>query len=163
AGRPSIGKTSFAVNIAENAAIRTRLPVAIFSLEMSKEQLVQRLLCSQAEVPLHKLRAGYLPNEDWPRLTPPPGLLTPPPIMIDGPSSLAVMEVRAKCRRLRAEGKLGLVLIDYLQLMRGTTQAENRVQEISQITRGLKGLAKELNVPVVALSQLSRAVETRDK
>ena len=163
AGRPSIGKTSFAVNIAENAAIRTRLPVAIFSLEMSKEQLVQRLLCSQAEVPLHKLRAGYLANEDWPRLTTAAGLLTAAPIMIDDSSSLTVMEVRAKCRRLRAEGKLGLVLIDYLQLMRGTTQAENRVQEISQITRGLKGLAKELNVPVVALSQLSRAVETRDK
>ena len=158
-----VHNTSFAVNIAENAAIRTRVPVAIFSLEMSKEQLVQRLLCSQAEVPLHKLRAGYLSNEDWPRLTTAAGLLTQAPIMIDDSSALTVMEVRAKCRRLRAEGKLGLVLIDYLQLMRSSTQVENRVQEISQITRGLKALAKELNVPVVALSQLSRAVETRDK
>jgi len=168
AGRPSMGKTSFALNIAENAAIpverdRAAVPVAVFSLEMSKEQLVQRLLCSQSEVGLHKVRNGFLANEDWPRLTTAAGLLTQAPIMIDDSPMLTVMEIRAKCRRLKAEGKLGLVLIDYLQLLRPSGQSENRVQEISQITRGLKALAKELSVPIIALSQLSRAVETRDK
>ena len=163
AGRPASGKTSFALNIAENAAIRAKVPVSVFSLEMSKEQLVQRLLCSQSEVALHRLRNGHLNNEDWPRLTTAAGLLTQAPIMIDDSSSPTVMEIRAKCRRLRAEGKLGMVIIDYLQLIRGTGDFENRVQEISQITRALKSLAKELNIPVVALSQLSRAVETRDK
>jgi replicative DNA helicase len=163
AGRPSSGKTSFSLNIAENAAIRAKVPVSFFSLEMNKEQLVQRLLCSQSEVALHRLRNGHLTNEDWPRLTTAAGLLTQAPIMIDDSSAPTVMEIRAKCRRLRSEGKLGMVMIDYLQLIRGMGQSENRVQEISQITRGLKSLAKELNVPVVALSQLSRAVETRDK
>ncbi|TMQ57709.1 MAG: replicative DNA helicase, partial [Candidatus Eisenbacteria bacterium] len=163
AGRPSSGKTSFALNIAENAAIRARVPVSVFSIEMNKEQLVQRLLCSQSEVALHRLRNGHLTNEDWPRLTTAAGLLTQAPIMIDDSSSPTVMEIRAKCRRLRAEGKLGMVIIDYLQLIRGSGDFENRVQEISQITRALKALAKELNIPVVALSQLSRAVETRDK
>ena len=163
AGRPSSGKTSFSLNIAENAAIRAKVPVSVFSIEMSKEQLVQRLLCSQSEVALHRLRNGHLTNEDWPRLTTAAGLLTQAPIMIDDSAAPTVMEIRAKCRRLRAEGKLGMVIIDYLQLIRGTGEVENRVQEISQITRGLKSLAKELNVPVVALSQLSRAVETRDK
>jgi replicative DNA helicase len=163
AGRPSSGKTSFALNIAENAAIRAKVPVSVFSLEMNKEQLVQRLLCSQSEVALHRLRNGHLNNEDWPRLTTAAGLLTQAPIMIDDSSSPTVMEIRAKCRRLRAENKLGMVIIDYLQLIRGSGDFENRVQEISQITRALKALAKELNVPVVALSQLSRAVETRDK
>jgi replicative DNA helicase len=163
AGRPSSGKTSFALNIAENAAIRAHVPVSVFSLEMNKEQLVQRLLCSQSEVALHRLRNGHLNNEDWPRLTTAAGLLTQAPIMIDDSSSPTVMEIRAKCRRLRAEGKLGMVIIDYLQLIRGSGDFENRVQEISQITRALKALAKELNIPVVALSQLSRAVETRDK
>jgi replicative DNA helicase len=163
AGRPSSGKTSFALNIAENAAIRAHVPVSVFSLEMNKEQLVQRLLCSQSEVALHRLRNGHLSNEDWPRLTTAAGLLTQAPIMIDDSSSPTVMEIRAKCRRLRAEGRLGMVIIDYLQLIRGSGDFENRVQEISQITRALKALAKELNIPVVALSQLSRAVETRDK
>jgi replicative DNA helicase len=163
AGRPGSGKTSFALNIAENAAIRAKVPVSVFSLEMSKEQLVQRLLCSQSEVSLHRLRHGFLNNEDWPRLTTAAGLLTQAPIMIDDSSALTVMEIRAKCRRLKAEGKLGMVIIDYLQLIRGSGDFENRVQEISQITRALKSLAKELNIPVVALSQLSRAVETRDK
>ncbi len=158
-----VHNTSFALNLAENAAIRARVPVAVFSLEMSKEQLVQRLLCSQAEVPLHRLRNGHLSNEDWPRLTTAAGLLTQAPIMIDDSSALTVMEVRAKCRRLKAEGKLGLLVIDYLQLLRGHMPAENRVQEISTITRNLKALAKELGVPIVALSQLSRQVETRDK
>jgi replicative DNA helicase len=168
AGRPSMGKTSFALNIAENAAIprerdRVAVPCAVFSLEMSKEQLVQRLLCSQSEVPLHKVRNGYLAQEDWPRLTTAAGLLQQAPIVIDDSPVVTVMEIRAKCRRLKAEGRLGLVMIDYLQLIRPSGAAENRVQEISQITRGLKALAKELSVPIVALSQLSRQVETRDK
>jgi replicative DNA helicase len=147
--------------MAENAAIRSNIPVAVFSLEMSKEQLALRLLCSQSEVPLHKVRTGYLGNEDWPRLTTGAGLLQKAPILIDDSPALSVLEIRAKCRRLKAEGKLGLVVIDYLQLMRSSTQAENRVQEISQISRGLKALAKELSVPIIALSQLSRAVEQR--
>jgi len=161
AGRPSMGKSSCAVNMAENAAIRHGTPVAIFSLEMSKEQLAMRLLCSQSEVSLQKVRTGYLGNEDWPRLTTGAGLLTSAPILIDDSPSLSVLELRAKCRRLKAEKKLGLVVVDYLQLMRSSTPAENRVQEISQISRGLKGLAKELEVPIIALSQLSRAVEQR--
>ncbi len=161
AGRPSMGKTSVAMNMAENAAVRFGIPVAVFSLEMSKEQLALRMLCSQSEVALHKLRTGYLSNEDWPRLTTGAGLLTQAPVYIDDSPAQSVLEVRAKCRRLKAENKLGLVVIDYLQLMRSSTPAENRVQEISQISRGLKALAKELNVPVIALSQLSRAVEQR--
>jgi replicative DNA helicase len=161
AGRPSMGKTSLAVNIVENAAIRHAVPAAIFSLEMSKEQLVLRLLCSQSEVALHKIRNGFLGHEDWPRLTTGAGLLTQAPIWIDDSAAPTVLEIRAKCRRLKAEGKLGLVVIDYLQLVRSSGRSENRVQEISQITRALKALAKELDVPVVALSQLSRAVEQR--
>jgi replicative DNA helicase len=156
-----MGKSSCAVNMAENAAIRHGTPVAIFSLEMSKEQLAMRLLCSQSEVSLQKVRTGYLGNEDWPRLTTGAGLLTAAPILIDDSPSLSILELRAKCRRLKAEKKLGLVVVDYLQLMRSSTPAENRVQEISQISRGLKGLAKELEVPIIALSQLSRAVEQR--
>jgi replicative DNA helicase len=161
AGRPSMGKTALAVNIAENAAIHHKTPVAIFSLEMSKEQLVLRMLGSQSEVPLHKIRNGYLGQEDWPRLTTGAGLLTQAPIMIDDSATLTVFEIRAKCRRLMAERKLGLVIVDYLQLIRGSGRVENRVQEVSQITRGLKALAKELNIPIVALSQLSRAPEQR--
>jgi replicative DNA helicase len=156
-----MGKTSCVMNMAENAAIQHGIPVAVFSLEMSKEQIALRLLCSQSEVPLHKVRTGFLGNEDWPRLTTGAGLLTQAPISIDDSPALSVLEIRAKCRRLKAENKLGLVVIDYLQLMRPSTQAENRVQEISQISRGLKALAKELNVPIIALSQLSRAVEQR--
>ena len=161
AGRPSMGKTSAVMNMAENAAIRFNIPVAVFSLEMSKEQLALRLLCSQGEVSLQKVRTGFLGQEDWPRLTTGAGLLTKAPIYIDDSPALSVLEIRAKCRRLKAEDKLGLVIIDYLQLMRSSTPAENRVQEISQISRGLKALAKELKVPVIALSQLSRAVEQR--
>jgi len=161
AGRPSMGKTSAVLNMTENAAIRHNIPVAVFSLEMSKEQIALRLLCSQSEVPLHKVRTGYLGNEDWPRLTTGAGLLTAAPINIDDSASLSVLEIRAKCRRLKAEGKLGLVVVDYLQLMRPSGPVENRVQEISQISRGLKALAKELSVPIIALSQLSRAVEQR--
>ncbi|MGH7730845.1 MAG: replicative DNA helicase [Candidatus Eiseniibacteriota bacterium] len=161
AGRPSMGKTSLAVNIVENAAIRHGVPSAIFSIEMSKEQLVLRLLCSQSEVALHKVRNGFLGHEDWPRLTTGAGLLTQAPIWLDDSASPTVLELRAKCRRLKSEGKLGLVVIDYLQLIRAAGRVENRVQEISQITRALKALAKELDVPIVALSQLSRAVEQR--
>ena len=161
AGRPSMGKTSLAVNIVEHAAIRHGVPSAIFSVEMSKEQLVLRLLCSQSEVQLHKLRNGFLAQEDWPRLTAGAGLLAQAPIWLDDSASPTVLELRAKCRRLKAEGKLGLVVIDYLQLIRSAGRAENRVQEISQITRALKALAKELDVPIIALSQLSRAVEQR--
>ena len=161
AGRPAMGKTSAAMNMAENAAIRHNIPIAVFSLEMSKEQLALRLLCSASEVGLHKVRTGYLGNEDWPRLTTGAGLLTQAPIMIDDSPAQSVLEIRAKCRRLKAEGKLGMIVIDYLQLMRSSTPAENRVQEISQISRGLKALAKELSVPIIALSQLSRAVEQR--
>ena len=164
-----VHNTSFSMNIAEHAAIpraseqRTPTPVGIFSLEMSKDQLVQRLLCSQGGVALHRVRSGQLAHEDWPRLTTAAGLLTRAPIMIDDSATLSLTEIRAKCRRLKAEHLLGLVVIDYLQLIRPSHTAENRVQEIGQITRGLKALAKELSVPVIALSQLSRAVETRDK
>ncbi len=161
AGRPSMGKTSCVMNMAENAAIRNNTPVAVFSLEMSKEQLALRLLCSQSEVSLHRVRTGFLGQEDWPRLTTGAGLLTRAPIYIDDSPALSVLEIRAKCRRLKSENKLGLVVVDYLQLMRASSQVENRVQEISQISRGLKALAKELHVPIIALSQLSRAVEQR--
>ena len=167
AGRPGAGKSALALNFAENAAIPTgkheRVPVAVFSLEMSKEQLAQRLLCSQGGINLHRVRSGRLTNEDWPRLTTAAGLLNDAPILIDDSPSPTLMEIRAKCRRLRSENRLGLLIIDYLQLIRSSTRAENRVQEISEITRGLKSLAKELNIPILALSQLSRAVETRDK
>ncbi len=167
AGRPGAGKSAVALNFAENAAIPTgkhdRVPVAVFSLEMSKEQLAQRLLCSQGGINLHSVRSGRLTDADWPRLTTAAGLLNEAPILIDDSPSPTLMEIRAKCRRLRAENRLGLLIIDYLQLIRSSAQVENRVQEISQITRGLKGLAKELNIPILALSQLSRAVETRDK
>ncbi len=156
-----VHNTSCVMNMAENAAIKYSIPVAVFSLEMSKEQLALRLLCSQSEVPLHRVRTGYLGNEDWPRLTTGAGLLTAAPIFIDDSPAQSVLEIRAKCRRLKAENKLGLIVIDYLQLMRASTHAENRVQEISQISRGLKALAKELGVPIIALSQLSRAVEQR--
>ena len=163
AGRPAMGKSSFAFNLSENAAIRFGVPVGIFSLEMSKDQIVQRLLCSQGGVDLHRVRSGALSNQDWPRLTTAAGLLTRAPIMIDDSATLTLPEIRAKCRRLKAENNLGMVVIDYLQLIRPSHTAENRVQEIGQITRGLKALAKELDVPVIALSQLSRAAETRDK
>jgi replicative DNA helicase len=156
-----VHNTSAVMNMAENAAIQKQIPVAVFSLEMSKEQLALRLLCSQSEVSLHKVRTGYLGNEDWPRLTTGAGLLTRAPIYIDDSAALSVLEIRAKARRLKSENKLGLIVIDYLQLMRSSSPAENRVQEISQISRGLKALAKELSVPVIALSQLSRAVEQR--
>jgi replicative DNA helicase len=161
AGRPSMGKTSFALNIAENAAIHHAKSVAILSLEMSKEQIALRLLCSQAEVPLFKVRSGHLNEQEHRRLAHLTGGLYKAPIMIDDTAAPTVLEIRAKCRRLRAEKRLDLVMIDYLQLIRGGERLENRNQEISQITRALKALAKELDIPIVALSQLSRAPESR--
>ncbi len=161
AGRPSMGKTSFALNIAENAAIRFNHPVAVLSLEMSKEQLALRLLCSQTEVPLYRVRSGRLSSAEYQKLTRYSGPLYKAPILIDDTASPTVLEIRAKCRRLKSEGKLDMVVIDYLQLIQGSGSKENRVQEISQISRSLKALAKELDVPVLALSQLSRAVEQR--
>ncbi|HHY05315.1 MAG TPA: replicative DNA helicase [Thermoanaerobacterales bacterium] len=161
AARPSMGKTSFALNIAANAAIRHDIPVAIFSLEMSKEQLVQRLLCSESNVDSHRLRTGQLQDDDWPRLAQAMGPLSEAPIYIDDTPGISSLELRAKARRLKAEKGLGLIVIDYLQLMSGRANLENRQQEISEVSRSLKALARELSVPVVALSQLSRAPEVR--
>ncbi|MGI6486428.1 MAG: replicative DNA helicase [Tepidanaerobacteraceae bacterium] len=161
AARPSMGKTSFALNIAQNAAIRNKIPVAIFSLEMSKEQLVQRMLCSESNVDSHRLRTGRLQDDDWPRLARAMGPLSEAPIYIDDTPAISSIEIRAKARRLKAEKGLGLIIIDYLQLMSGRSNAENRQQEISEVSRSLKALARELSVPVVALSQLSRAPEMR--
>jgi replicative DNA helicase len=161
AGRPSMGKTSFCLNIAESTALREKTPVGIFSLEMSKEQLVQRMLCSVAKVDSHKLRTGFLRDEDWPKLTRAAGALSEAPIFIDDTPGISLLEMRAKARRLKAEQGLGLVIIDYLQLISGRGRSESRQQEISEISRSLKAMAKELGVPVVALSQLSRAVESR--
>ena len=165
AGRPSMGKTAFSLNIAQYVAIEKKIPVAIFSLEMSKEQLVLRMLCSEARVDAHRLRSGFLGEADWPKLTRAAGTLSDAPIFIDDTPAISVLEMRAKSRRLMAEHKLGLVMVDYLQLMRGrgtfSQNMESRVQEISDISRSLKSLAKELNIPVVALSQLNRRVEER--
>ncbi len=164
AARPSMGKTSFALNLAENAAIDFKQPVAVFSLEMSKEQLIERLLSSQAGVDSWKLRTGNLNDDDFPKIGYAMGVLNDAPIFIDDSVGGNIMEIRAKARRLQMEHGLGLVIIDYLQLMSGRSKgnSDNRVQEISEISRGLKGLARELNVPIIALSQLSRAVEHRD-
>ncbi|HHY42615.1 MAG TPA: replicative DNA helicase [Thermoanaerobacterales bacterium] len=161
AARPSMGKTAFALNIAQNAAIRYKIPVAIFSLEMSKEQLVQRMLCAESNVDSHKLRTGRLDEEDWPKLARAMGPLSEAPIYIDDTPGISSLELRAKARRLKAEKGLGLIIIDYLQLMSTRGSSENRQQEISQISRSLKALARELSVPVIALSQLSRAPELR--
>lgn len=162
AGRPSMGKTSFALNIAHNIAKNQKLPVAIFSLEMSTEQLAFRLLASEAGIESNKLRSGRIVQQEWETLSIALGNLTTMPIYIDDSSNISVMQMRSQVRRLQTEkkGKLGLVLIDYLQLMEGSG-SDNRVQELSKITRALKGLARETEVPVVALSQLSRAVESR--
>jgi len=161
AGRPSMGKTAFCLNVAQYAAIEKRTPVAIFSLEMSKEQLVIRMLCSEAQVEGTRLRTGFLTESDWPRLTLAAGNLSDAPIFIDDAAALSVLELRAKARRLNAEHGVGMIMIDYLQLMRGRAKVESRQQEISEISRSLKALAKELNVPVIAVSQLSRRTEER--
>jgi len=161
AGRPSMGKTAFALNIAQYTAIRLQIPVAIFSLEMAKEQLALRMLASEAKVDSQRLRKGFLGEMDWPKLTTAAGNLSEAPIFIDDTPAITVLEMKAKARRLKAETGLGLIILDYLQLMRSGGYKESREQEISEISRSLKALAKELRVPVIALSQLNRKVEDR--
>ena len=162
AARPAMGKSAFALNIATNAALRGNTPVAIFSLEMSKAQLVNRILCSEAMVDSNKVRTGKLEDEDWGKLAEAIGPLSETGIYIDDTPGISVMEIRAKCRKLKLEKNIGLVVIDYLQLVQGSNKRNgSREQEISEISRSLKILAKELDVPVIALSQLSRAVEQR--
>jgi replicative DNA helicase len=160
AARPSVGKTSLGLNIARNISIREDCAVAVFSLEMSREQVAQRLLCSESAINSQKLRNGFLSDDEWRRLSIGLGRLGEAKIFIDDTPGISVMELRAKSRRIKAEHGLGLVVVDYLQLMR-TRKQENRQQEISEISRSLKGLARELDVPIIAMSQLSRAVEQR--
>ncbi len=160
ASRPSMGKTSFALNIAQHVAIERGVPVGIFSLEMSQEQVVQRMLCSEARVDAQRLRTGFLSDADWPKLTAAAGRLHEAPIYVDDSAVLSVWELKSKARRLKNDVDLGLLLVDYLQLVSGPA-SENRQQEISAISRSLKALAKELEIPVMAMSQLSRAVEAR--
>jgi replicative DNA helicase len=160
-GRPSMGKTAFSLNIAQHVGVELKEPVAIFSLEMAKEQLAFRMLCSEAMVNSNDIRKGFIRKDDWHKLTSAASKLAESPIFIDDSSGMTVLEMRAKARRLKAEHGLSLVIVDYLQLMRGRGSAERREQEISEISRSLKGLAKELRVPVIALSQLNRGVETR--
>ena len=162
AARPAMGKSAFALNIATNAAVRSNVPVAIFSLEMSKEQMVNRILCSEAMVDSNKVRTGKLEEDDWTKLAGSIGPLSDAEIYIDDTPGISVMEIRAKCRKLKLEKNIGMVVIDYLQLIQGSNKRNgSREQEISEISRSLKILAKELNIPVIALSQLSRAVEQR--
>ncbi|HVO66841.1 MAG TPA: replicative DNA helicase [Syntrophales bacterium] len=161
AGRPSMGKTAFALNIAQHAALDANIPVAIFSLEMSKEQLALRMLSSEAQVDSQRIRKGFLGEADWPKLIAAAGRLSEAQIFIDDSPAITALEMKAKARRLKAEVDLGLIILDYLQLMRSGGYKESREQEISEISRSLKALAKELNVPVVALSQLNRKVEDR--
>ncbi|HQP10157.1 MAG TPA: replicative DNA helicase [Candidatus Omnitrophota bacterium] len=161
AGRPSMGKSALALSIAETVGIDQKQGVAIFSLEMSKEQLVQRMLCLQARVDAHKVRSGFLAPSDWPKLTAAAGRLSESKIIIDDTPAISALELRAKARRLKANNQIDLIILDYLQLMQGHTKSDNRQQEISEISRALKALARELKVPVIALSQLSRAVESR--
>ncbi len=161
AARPSMGKTTLALNMTHQVAVKTQKPTAFFSMEMSKDQLAQRLLCAEAQIDAQNMRRGFLSQDEWHKLTRAVGPLSGAPLYIDDSAALSVMEVRAKARRLKAERGLEAIFIDYLQLMRGFNRSENRQQELSEISRSLKALAKELNVPVVALSQLSRAVEKR--
>jgi replicative DNA helicase len=163
AARPSMGKTSLCLTLAQNAAIQANAVVGVFSLEMSKESLVMRMLCSEGHVDAHRFRAGFLSRDEWARLAGALGTLSETKIFIDDTPGISVLEMRAKARRLAAEQKrLDLIIVDYLQLMSGSSRrSESRQQEVSQISRELKGLAKELNVPLVALSQLSRAPEAR--
>lgn len=162
AARPAMGKSAFALNIATNAAVRANVPVVIFSLEMSKEQMVNRILCSEAMVDNNKVRTGKLEEDDWTKLAGSIGPLSEAEIFIDDTPGISVTEIRAKCRKLKLEKNIGMVVIDYLQLVQGSNKRNgSREQEISEISRSLKILAKEIGVPVIALSQLSRAVEQR--
>ncbi|HEY5497029.1 MAG TPA: replicative DNA helicase [Syntrophales bacterium] len=161
AGRPSMGKTAFALNIAQYVSTQRSIPVCLFSLEMAKEQIAMRMLASTAKVDSQRIRKGFLGETDWPKLTTAAGSLSEAPIFIDDSAAITVLEMKAKARRLKSEHGLGLVIIDYLQLMRSGSRKESREQEISEISRSLKALAKELNVPVIALSQLNRQVEVR--
>jgi replicative DNA helicase len=163
AARPAMGKTAFALNLAQNVAVNSHVPVAVFSLEMSKDQLVNRILCSEAMVDSSRMKTGKLEDNDWQKVAKALAPLSEAPIYIDDTPGVTITEIRAKCRRLKLEHNLGLVVIDYLQLMQGSGKkgGENRQQEISEISRSLKILAKEINVPVICLSQLSRAPETR--
>jgi len=156
-----MGKSALVSCIAEQVGVVERVPIAFFSLEMAKEQLVQRMLCSHARVNSHKVRTGFLSQSDWPKLVNAAGKLSEAPIYIDDTPSVSVLELRAKARRLKAQYNIGLVVVDYLQLMQGPRGSENRQQEISEISRSLKALARELSVPLIAVSQLSRAVEQR--
>ncbi len=162
AGRPVMGKTSFTLNIAQHAAIRAGVPVGFFSLEMSKEQLALRMLCAEARINSQKIRSGFLSERDWLRLTDAAATLSEAPIFIDDTPALSVLEIRAKARRLKSEHNIGLIIVDYLQLMKGKGRVDTREREISEISRSLKALAKELNIPVVAVSQLNRRVEERE-
>ncbi len=161
AGRPSMGKTAFALNIARNVAVKGGTPVAVFSLEMSREQLATRLLCAEAKIDASKLRSGYIKRADFPKLTKAADVLSRAPIFIDDSPAMHVREMRGKARQMKREHQIELIIVDYLQLMQGTGRVENRVQEISEISRSLKQLAKELNIPILALSQLNRGVENR--
>lgn len=162
AARPAMGKSAFALNIATNAAVRAKTPVAIFSLEMSKEQMANRILCSEALVDSNKVRTGKVEDDDWVKLAQASGILSEAQIFIDDTPGISIMEIRAKCRKMKLEKDIGLVVIDYLQLVQGSSKrGASREQEIAEISRSLKILAKEINVPVIALSQLSRAPEQR--
>jgi replicative DNA helicase len=162
AARPSMGKSALALNMAQNLAVRHEIPVALFTLEMSKSEVTQRMMCAEARVESQSLRTGKLKAEDWPRLTAACDKLMKAPIWVDDTASITMMEIRSKARRLKSrEPNLGLIIVDYLQLMSSGGQVENRVQEVSQISRSLKILARDLDVPILALSQLSRAVEQR--
>ena len=159
AGRPSMGKTALAMNMAQNAALNYNVPVGVFSLEMAKHQLGMRMLCSVGRVDSNSLRTGHIKESDWPKLTRAAGALSKAPIFIDDTPSISALEMRAKARRLKMEHNIGLIVVDYLQLMKGN--ADSREQEISEISRSLKAMAKELDIPVIALSQLNRSLESR--
>ena len=161
AGRPSMGKSALATCIAQHAGIEEGIPTVMFSLEMAKRQLAQRMLCSHAKVDFQKVRTGFLSQSDWPKLTNAASKLSEAPIFIDDTPAISILELRAKSRRLKNQYDIKLIIVDYLQLMRGPSRSENRQQEISEISRSLKTLARELNVPVIGISQLSRAVESR--
>jgi replicative DNA helicase len=162
AGRPSMGKSALVTGMAAHVSIEEKMPVAFFSLEMSKQQLAQRILCSYARVDAHKVRTGFLSREDWDRIIKAANRLSETPLFIDDTPSLNILELRAKSRRLKAQHNIALIIVDYMQMMRGLIRSENRQQEIAEISQSLKALAKELNVPVIAVSQLSRSPERRE-